>query len=400
MTTAPLDIAIAGCGISGLASAILLGRAGHRITIYDRFAAPRPVGSGLMLQPTGLAVLAHMGLRDAVEARGARIARILGRRRQDDRIVLDVRYDALGPKGKYGVAVHRAALFDQLFAAASALADIESVREITGVTPFAGGRQLEFAGGGISARHDLVIDALGAFSLLRPHAPEPLTFGALWATLPWNEAEGFAIDRLEQRYLHADKMVGVLPIGTASAGAAPSATFFWSLRGADLAAWQRGDLAAWRAEVAALWPRAAAMVARLESHDQLTFARYAHATTWNPASAGLLHIGDAYHATSPQLGQGANFALIDAATLAHVIAQADDLPSALGAFVAARRWHIGLYQTLSHVFTPAYQSEKRWPAVMRDEVLAHLLNIWPAQPVLASLVAGSLMGPLKRAGLR
>lgn len=33
----PLDIAIAGAGISGLACATLLARAGHRVTLYERF---------------------------------------------------------------------------------------------------------------------------------------------------------------------------------------------------------------------------------------------------------------------------------------------------------------------------------------------------------------------------
>lgn len=49
-----LDIAIAGCGPCGLAAALLLHRAGHHVTLFERFDTPRPIGSGLMLQPTGL----------------------------------------------------------------------------------------------------------------------------------------------------------------------------------------------------------------------------------------------------------------------------------------------------------------------------------------------------------
>ncbi|MXO56481.1 NAD(P)-binding protein [Altererythrobacter gangjinensis] len=54
---APLKIAIAGCGISGLASALLLSRQGHSIVLFDQFDAPASVGSGMMLQPTGMAAL-------------------------------------------------------------------------------------------------------------------------------------------------------------------------------------------------------------------------------------------------------------------------------------------------------------------------------------------------------
>ncbi|HEX7743089.1 MAG TPA: FAD-dependent monooxygenase, partial [Sphingobium sp.] len=82
-----LDIAIAGCGPCGLAAALLLHRAGHHVTLFERFDTPRPIGSGLMLQPTGMAVLSKMGLLDAVLARGARVDRLFGK--AGKRIVLD-----------------------------------------------------------------------------------------------------------------------------------------------------------------------------------------------------------------------------------------------------------------------------------------------------------------------
>ena len=43
------DIAIAGAGPAGLAAALYLKRAGHKVTIFERFDAPKPVGSGLIL---------------------------------------------------------------------------------------------------------------------------------------------------------------------------------------------------------------------------------------------------------------------------------------------------------------------------------------------------------------
>lgn len=46
---APLDVAIVGCGVSGMAAAVLLSRGGHRVHLFERFAAPRPLGSGLPL---------------------------------------------------------------------------------------------------------------------------------------------------------------------------------------------------------------------------------------------------------------------------------------------------------------------------------------------------------------
>ncbi|MDX3885054.1 MAG: FAD-dependent monooxygenase [Sphingomonas sp.] len=103
-----IDIAVAGCGPAGLAAALLLRRDGHRVTLFDRFEAPRPIGSSLMIQPTGLAVLERMGLADAAIQNGARIDRPTGQAGPRGSIVLDVHYAALGRKAAFGIGIHRA----------------------------------------------------------------------------------------------------------------------------------------------------------------------------------------------------------------------------------------------------------------------------------------------------
>ena len=52
-----MRVGVVGCGVAGQAAAILLADAGHAVTVFERFAEPRPIGAGLLLQPTGLAVL-------------------------------------------------------------------------------------------------------------------------------------------------------------------------------------------------------------------------------------------------------------------------------------------------------------------------------------------------------
>src|SRR5471032_3130668 len=102
------DIAIIGAGIGGLSAATVLRRAGHRPVVYERFAASRPIGSGLMLQPTGLAALDRLGLRAPIEALGARIDRLHGLNERGG-LVFDLRYADLDP-ALYALGVHRAAL--------------------------------------------------------------------------------------------------------------------------------------------------------------------------------------------------------------------------------------------------------------------------------------------------
>jgi len=107
-------IAIIGCGPAGLSAAIALHDKWHEVSLFERFEQAGPVGSGLMLQPTGLAVLERFGLRDEVEAIGQRIDGMLGRIAPNGKIVLDIEYSVLSSE-MYGVAIHRAALFHILF---------------------------------------------------------------------------------------------------------------------------------------------------------------------------------------------------------------------------------------------------------------------------------------------
>lgn len=88
-------IAIAGAGIGGLAAAALLAQGGHDITLFERFDQPRPLGSGLVIQPVGLAVLDMLGLGDGVRDLSSPIAHMLGH--SGRRTALDVHYPADAP---------------------------------------------------------------------------------------------------------------------------------------------------------------------------------------------------------------------------------------------------------------------------------------------------------------
>lgn len=389
-----LDIGVAGCGIGGLAAALLLARDGHKACLYERFEAPRPVGSGLMIQPTGLAVLERLGLASALVEAAAPVDRLLGKAEPSGRVVLDVRYEWLRRPGARGYGAHRAALFDILHRAVTAQAiPIHTGRTVTGL---AGGRLL-FADGDASPRHDLIVDTLGGGSPLAGEPARPLAYGALWASLDW--ADGFDETALEQRYRAASVMTGILPVGLAPAGQRRQAAFFWLLRGDRLDAWRERGLEPWKEEVRALWPATAPLLDQIDSLDRLTFARYAHRTLREPAGPGLIHLGDSWHSTSPQLGQGANMALLDAWALAKALREEDGLDSALRRAIALRRSHVRLYQALSALFTPAYQSDSRLLPWIRDRIVPPFGRLWPATRIQAEMVAGTFGGPMERLGL-
>lgn len=400
----PFKIAIVGAGPAGLAASLLLSRAGHATDIIERFDSPAPVGSALMLQPTGLTVLESLGLGPAIHAAGNRIDRLFGTETTHGRIVLDVRYSAL-PGGRYGLGVHRAALFDTLHDEVSARRHpIHTGLRVVGVTEEPSGSYLAVEGGDRLGPYDLVIDASGARSELvasspvAPHARN-LVYGAFWATL---ECPDGLVDQaaLTQRYDKASVMIGVLPVGSRQPQMPKQAALFWSLKVADADDVRKRGLDRWKQTIRGYWPECEPLLEQITDWDQLTLARYAHRTVKTPFSGRTVFVGDAAHSTSPQLGQGANMALLDVAALAHALAGHETIEAALLAYARARRMHVRLFQLLSAAFTPFYQSDAAALAWIRDRLVATIAKVPPAPQILAGIVSGTLIDPFNGAGLQ
>ncbi|MCC5975813.1 MAG: FAD-dependent monooxygenase [Rubellimicrobium sp.] len=388
-----MRIGIAGAGIGGLAAAALLADGGHEVTVLDRFDAPRPVGSGLVIQPVGAWVLDEIGCGDAARGLGQRLTRMLGHEAGTGRPVLDVSYAP-----REGLAIHRASLFEVLWQAVlRRQVTLLQGAEITGRE----GAYL-LAGQARLGPFDLIVDAAGASSPLSPIKARPLAYGALWATVDWPETN-LPPDELRQRYRRADRMIGILPIGRLPGDGRNKAALFWSLPVAQHADWLERGPAVWRDEARALWPEAEPFLAQIGDPARMTMARYSHGTLARPWSDGLVHIGDAAHRASPQLGQGANMALLDALALAWALRLANG-QDPLALYAAARRWHVRAYQAFSAAFTPQYQSDSRILPVIRDRVLFPLSQVPPLPRVLTALVCGTMLPPLasldRAAGVR
>ena len=387
-----------------MAAALLLTRLGHQVVLIERFQEPQPLGSGLLLQPGGLQVLDQLGLATRIRELGAPINRLFGRTTASQRAVLDVSYEALGP-GQHAVGIHRAAMFDALYdAVKSEPIAIETNFEVAGLDRAAGGRPiLQESAGRRLGPFDLVVDALGSRSALAeglfgPQLHHPLAWGALWASVPWPGA-GFDDRTLEQRYTRASRMIGVLPIGRRDNQSAQEAALFWSLKAQDYPKWLAAGLDAWKDGMRMLWPETAPLLDDVSNAGQLTFASYGHHTLTLPFAERIAVIGDAAHATSPQLGQGANMALLDAAALASALANSAGIPEALEAYAKLRRWHVRLYQALGRTLTPFYQSDSSLLPALRDRGFGVVSALPGGDRLLASLVAGLWLGPRLNMGI-
>jgi 2-polyprenyl-6-methoxyphenol hydroxylase-like FAD-dependent oxidoreductase len=385
-------IAIVGAGTAGLAAAAFLS--GHDVRVFERFAAPAPVGSGLLIQPTGLACLAALGLDGSAIELGHVVKRIHGVT-VSGRTIFDVAYRDLGP-ACFGLAMHRAALFDVLWRAVAARHVLVTAgHDIAGTSLEPEGRSLIDAAGGRHGPFDLVIDASGLRSRLRQaeatvRLDRPYPYGAVWAALEMPPAWP-GRHALLQRYEAAHTMCGILPIGRRPDDQRERVAFFWSLRIADMARWRETPIATWKARVARLWPDVQPFLDQIQGHDDLTAARYADVRLARPFTERLIFIGDAARAASPQLGQGANLALIDACVLARILAS-HPIERAGEVYAGERRAHTRFYGIASRALTPFFQSDSRLAAAVRDLTFAPMARVPYLRREMVRTLAGMKTG--------
>lgn len=364
-----LQIAVVGAGTAGAAAAILLARAGHAVTVFERVAVLTAVGAGITLQPTGQVALARIGLLAAIAERAAPIDRLTCVRR-GGRPLVDLAYADIDPR-LHGLGTHRGVLFETLVAALRATAATLHVgTAITGTELVAGRRWLVDERADRHGPFELVIVADGSVSELHAAAPRvrsrPYPWGAQWLVA---DDGGFAAERTIHQVVDGPQvMLGLLPTGMAPGRDVPVVSLFWSLRADRVDAWRASGLTAWRDSVLRLEPRAEAILDTIDDLEPVLFSRYRDVTMYPWHGERIVFFGEVAHATSPQLGQGANLALIDAVALADALATGSDLDRALAAYSAARRRHLAFYQRMTRMLTPFFQSDSRLLGWVRDRM--------------------------------
>jgi 2-polyprenyl-6-methoxyphenol hydroxylase-like FAD-dependent oxidoreductase len=420
----PLDVGVIGCGTAGASAAVFLARAGHKVTIYERVPAPKPVGAGITIQPVGLHVLCRLGLHNHVLARGARIDRLLCETKER-KPILDLTYASLG-EGLFGIGLHRGVLFEALVGAAqqhpnitiatgTEIVDLERADLPNG----RGGRErrswLVDVNRDRHGPHELVIVADGARSQLRDDTSTskrvvPYPWGALWFVgndPSKRNADGTREPRASTCHQVVDgsrRFVGMLPTGRLpvsrgrlEAGTDPNqpsprlVSLFWSIRCDRVAEWRKRGLQAWKDEVAEMAPDAEPIVEQIDDEGQVLFAQYHDVVMHRWHTRNVVYLGDAAHATSPQLGQGCNLALWDAMVLNDAIAdERQDLAAALAEYSRRRAGHLGFYQVATRLLTPLFQSDTEEFGRLRDLAMPVMAKV----PYLKRMMTLGMLGVL------
>jgi 2-polyprenyl-6-methoxyphenol hydroxylase-like FAD-dependent oxidoreductase len=400
-----LNVGVVGAGFAGAAAALFLSERGHRVTLYEEAERPQPVGAGILMQPLGLAVLADLGLLDGALERGSRIEGLLcqvpsGRR------VLDLSYRDL-EAGWFGLGMHRGALFELLHGQL----EPRGVQLVTGASVRASrlvshGIRPILADGNEPFEHQLLVVADGARSALRRAMAgaraTPYPWGALWFV--GTDPRGVFAGALQQVADGTTTLLGFLPcgLGPRRLGNVPLVSLFWSVPVRDFG--RRFELSRWKERVLALDPRAGELLQQISDARQLLPARYFDVSLPRFDAERLVFIGDAAHATSPQLGQGTNLALEDARVLAACVSGSRDLQAGLARFNRARQDHVRFYQRASWSLTPFFQSDLAALSRLRDLGMGPLCSFGPSRRMMLETLAGTrsgfVLGGLPRGPIR
>lgn len=314
---------VVGGGIGGLAAARALIERGWDVEVLERAPAFGEVGAGLSLWPNGVRALDALGLGDQLRDRA--LAETSGGIRDSagrwlSRTDLDEFNRRYGPV----VMLHRADLLEVMRDAVPK----EALRVDVEVTEVRDGEVVH--SGGVE-RADLVIGADGIHSAVRhsvwPGAAEAKYAGyTAWRLIAdpgerigtggesWGRGERVGFAQLP------DGRVYLFGVANAPAGE----------RSDDELAEMKRRFSGWHDPIPAL----------LNATDPDAVMRHdiyelPPLKTFVQGRVALL--GDAAHAMTPNMGQGANQALEDAVTLAALLDSHADVPSALVAYDKERR---------------------------------------------------------------
>ena len=317
-----IPISIVGGGIGGLSLARELSLRSLPATVYERAPQLDPVGAGIIMNPNAMAVLERNGLAD--EVRRESWPYLTRETRDGDGRLLATRdYRPLYDAGKLapGALVHRAHLLKVLY------------RSLPGGT-------VRF---GVEVRAEdipddgVVVGADGIHSQVRRELfghVEPRYMGYRSHRLVMDNVAGV---RCFTEFLGRGARVGLVPISE-------TRLYVWTTFNSPREAPPAdppGVFAQFRAEpvrrvLGALPPADEIIVTEIE---ELSLERW----TWGRA----VLLGDAVHAMTPNIGQGAGMAMEDAAVLAEELAGAAEIEHALANYVKRRKTRVETVMRIS-----------------------------------------------------
>ncbi|QNH61287.1 FAD-dependent monooxygenase [Hymenobacter sediminicola] len=325
---------IIGGGIGGLSAAHALLAHGHTVRVYEAAPELREVGAGVVLGANAMRALHQLGLHELVRPQGTAVTH-LHLLDQNGRLLQAADTAAFTRKLRFdNVGIHRAVLQQEL------LRGLPTDTVVLGklferFEETATGIEAHFADG-TSTSADFLIGADGLRSRVRhqllPKATLRYAGYTCWRAVVDGSQLALPEGQSGETWGAQGRRFGYVPVGGGRVywfaclnSPAPQNPVFRSYRVADL---QR-EFAGFHAPIPALLT--------LTRDEQLLWNDIQDLKPLSHLAYGrVLLLGDAGHATTPNLGQGAGMAIEDAAVLSQCLAQTTDIEAAFRRFEQRR----------------------------------------------------------------
>ena len=340
MAKAKLRIAVIGAGLGGPATAALLQRAGYEVKVYEQSPRFSRIGAGINLSPNVIRILDRIGVGRPLAEAGAKSSHWLSRAWNTGEVLLDYPMgDAL--ERRYGapyMCVHRGD-FHALLIESVAPGTIEFGKRLADLEQKGSVVCLAFADG-TRAEAGLVIGADGVRSRCREllvglDAPQFSGYVAYRAIFPTSLLAGMQLVDYEKwwgpgRWLYLTYFI------------TRSREEFYVVTSSPQAEWKHetssvpADLREMRAAFDGFHPTVHRQIERIPSATKWAVYDSEPIAVWSRGRVVLL--GDACHAMTPYMGQGAAMAIEDGAMLTRCLdAARGDIEHALRMYEANRK---------------------------------------------------------------
>jgi 2-polyprenyl-6-methoxyphenol hydroxylase-like FAD-dependent oxidoreductase len=354
-------VLVVGGGIAGLMVASSLRNRGVDCELVERAERWAPVGAGIVLSVNAMAVLRGIGLDETLVSAG----QILGHG-----AITDARGNDLGASDfgalqtKFGptVAIHRAALHEALLAAAGTT-PISLDTSVDHVESDSTGARVRFTDGR-EERYDLVVGADGLRSQVRS-----LVFGERAIVYSGYTCWRFVVpspsDHVYMREMWGrGQRFGIVPIGGGRV---------YCFAVANAPAGQPdpspGRLERFRERFSGFGGDVPAILGALTRDEELIHNDLEEVADGSWVSGRVVLVGDAAHAMTPNMGQGAAMALEDAAVLVESLTNHATVDRALVEYESRRKPRVRWVQNQSRRIGRLGQLEWGPLCALRDAVL-------------------------------